>query len=810
MATLSLVAGFVSTNYFIRNIFMEITRDYNILVVDNQMGAVDRIIYRRLECWKSYVNQNNPVLISSLVSSNQEFGRLDNIEDYISRQDKSWQSSGKDEVTPFMSSLLSSPLALELKDRIDFYNKEYGYDIFPEAFVTNKYGAIVSASGKTTDYNQADEDWWQRSVQKGLYVSDIIFDESTNSNSLIISLRIDDGAGNFVGVFRTTYDSRDIFDVVKEIKTESKAKSLDAYLVTSDGRLIYSVSDGFGNLEIAPEVLKSFFEGEPHIKDKIAVLDGAKKFFVQGHSQGYKYFSGLGWSLIVSYDTDEVFSLLRVLNNNNFLTVGLIGIFIIILFFLISIYVLKPLGELNEDVLIIERGNLNHHSKIKSKDEIGDLARAFNSLVDSVKKSRSSIEKQVEEQTKDIRLKSQELRDQKDAMLNILEDVERQKSQLVALAEDLQKFRLAVAEASDHIVITDAEGIILYANKAVEEITGFSPSEVIGKKVGNKELWGGLMDKEFYVQLWKTIKFDKKPLKAEINNKRRNGELYTVSASITPIVDEVTDEVKFFVGIERDITKEKAIDKAKTEFVSLASHQLRTPLSTIRWYTEMVLAGDMGEINEKQRKYIEEIDNANGRMIDLVNALLNTSRIELGTFMIAPEPVDLKQVAQQALEEIQEKVQKKGLIIKEDSDPDIPITSLDPRLTHIILQNLLSNAAKYTLPGGTITWAIKMSDPAMAKLPKDKKYVLIKVSDTGVGIPPEAVDKIYSKLYRADNARSMDPDGTGLGLYLTKSIVDNAKGRIWFETEINKGTTFYVALPLSGMEERKGTKALSV
>ncbi|HRZ30504.1 MAG TPA: ATP-binding protein [Candidatus Paceibacterota bacterium] len=807
LAILGVGTGLFFTNYIIRDITVGIIGRYNVLVAENQMKAVDRIIYRRLERWESYTKSNKD-LITTLESSNQKFSQMPYLDSYIQTQDQAWQSAPRKEITPFMRSLIDTSLADGLRSRIEFYNKKYNYRIFPEFFITNKYGAIIAETAKTTDYNQADEDWWQETVEQGLYVGDVSYDESTKSDSLVLSIRIEDEQGNFLGVAKITYDIKDILDVVNEIKDRNQNKSVNAYLLDSHNKLIYSISDGFGALAVVPDPVLFFSKEHNEQGYKLYKSVGVDKLFAHGHSFGYSDFKGLGWSLIISYDTREVLSPLDELNYNNFLAVGLIGLFVVILLIFIYRLVLVPLKGLSNDALIIKSGNLDHYSSIKSKDEIGDLARAFNSMIDSVKRSRTEIDRKVEEQTREISNKARELEEQKIAILNILDDVEKQKVQVESLARDLQKFRLAVDDASDHIVITDSEGIILYANKAVEKITGFKNEEILGKKAGDGNTWGGLMEHSFYVKLWQIIKTDKKSFVGEINNRRKSGENYTVLASISPVLDQKTKEVKFFVGIERDITKEKQVDKAKTEFVSLASHQLRTPLSTIRWYVEMILSGDMGKVNDKQRKYIEEIDNANQRMIDLVNALLNTSRIELGTFTVEPELVDPKQIIRQALEELQEKVQKKNLIIKDDSDPNIPLLPLDPRLTHIIFQNLLSNATKYTLPGGSINWAVKLADPVMSRLPPDRKYILIKVADTGVGIPPEAIPRIYEKLYRADNVRNFDPDGTGLGLYLTKSIVDSVGGQIWFDSVVGRGTTFYVALLLAGMKKRVGSKML--
>lgn len=307
------------------------------------------------------------------------------------------------------------------------------------------------------------------------------------------------------------------------------------------------------------------------------------------------------------------------------------------------------------------------------------------------------------------------------------------------------------------------------------------------------------MDIDFYKKLWKRIKIDKQAIRSEINNRRKNGEAYVAMATISPILDKDNGEVKFFVGIERDVTKEKQVDKAKTEFVSLASHQLRTPLSAIGWYAEMLLDGDAGKINKEQKLYLEEIYRGNQRMVELVNALLNTSRLELGTFIIEPQETDLKFLAEDVIKEQQPSISAKKLLFKSSFAKNLPKIKVDPKLTRIVFQNLLSNAVKYTPEGGRVELSLNL----------EKTAISLSVKDTGYGIPKAQQDKIFEKLFRADNVKALDTEGTGLGLYLVKSIIEKSGGRISFESEEGRGTIFEVKIPLSGMKAKAGTKQLS-
>jgi len=285
-------------------------------------------------------------------------------------------------------------------------------------------------------------------------------------------------------------------------------------------------------------------------------------------------------------------------------------------------------------------------------------------------------------------------------------------------------FQSVVAHSTNMIIIFDVAERVLYANEAAEKMIGYKAREIIGRSAS--KLWGGLMDKEFYQKLWKTIKINKLPFKGEMICKRKSGEEFQLGATIIPLLNE-KKEIDYYVEIGQDITKEKEIDLAKTEFVSLASHQLRTPLSTIKWYTEMLLDGDAGKVNKEQKKYIKEIFYGNERMVELVNSLLNVSRIELGTFMVDPAPTSFKKVTDIALKELKFKVISKKLAVKRDYQKGLPLVNVDPKLIRIVIQNLLTNAVKYTPNGGKINVSIKT----------EGKNIVVKIADSGYGIPKE-------------------------------------------------------------------------
>ncbi len=390
-----------------------------------------------------------------------------------------------------------------------------------------------------------------------------------------------------------------------------------------------------------------------------------------------------------------------------------------------------------------------------------------------------------------------DFQDAKRAAQNVLEDLNSEKIKAENLAQDLKKFKLALDNSSEQVVITDAEGTVMYANAALEKITGYKPEEAVGKKSG--VLWKAPMPLEYYQKFWHTIKDEKKAFVGEIKNRRKNGELYTSMLNVSPVLDDA-GTILFFVGVERDITREKDADKAKSEFISLASHQMRTPLTAINWYAEMLLGGDAGKLNAKQRDYFKEIYTAGQHMNEIVKSFLHILRLETGTVVMNPIPLDLVDVIRVTMKESQLDTEKKRLHIVEHFQESLSPLKIDTELIHLILQNLISNAVKYTSENGEITVSLGSAAQGSIAAGKtaDEDSLLVSVRDTGIGITPADHDKIFTKFYRTENAKKVDPNGNGLGLYMTKIMTDIVGGIIWFDSEEGAGTTFYLLLPIEG------------
>lgn len=386
-------------------------------------------------------------------------------------------------------------------------------------------------------------------------------------------------------------------------------------------------------------------------------------------------------------------------------------------------------------------------------------------------------------------------KDSRLATLYLLEDLE-EEQKIASLAKAMDEALLE--SMGDGMISTDKEGVVNNMNRMAEKMLGVSRKELLGGKL--VEVLKMFDDKGNEIPSPKrpaTISLLKgKTISTVQYYRRRGGSVFPAAMIITPVI--LNKSIVGVIQVFRDVTNERSIDKAKTELIYLASHQLRTPLTAISWYTQLLQSKDNGHLNPKQTEFANEILSADKRMIALINSLLNVSRLEMGTFSIEPTMVDVIQLIRKTVRMFKFNIQRKNVDLAESYHPTTIPFMADTRLLGMMIQNIVSNAVKYTPSGGKI--AIKVN--------KVSNSLNITISDTGIGIPKNQQGKIFSKLFRADNASLMDPTGTGLGLYIVKEITSNSGGKIRFKSKEGKGTTFYLTYPLSGMVKHAGTKQI--
>jgi PAS domain S-box-containing protein len=333
-----------------------------------------------------------------------------------------------------------------------------------------------------------------------------------------------------------------------------------------------------------------------------------------------------------------------------------------------------------------------------------------------------------------------------------------------------------LASTTDAVLVTDPDDCILLVNPAAERAFGVTADTAVGQKVDQAGLAPAL------VQVLGEPLAPSGALTEEIP--LLDGR--TLYASVSAIFSADGERIGR-VAVMRDITHFKELDELKSEFVATVSHDLRAPLTFMRGYASMLpMAGDL---SDKQRDYIGRILHGVGQMSELIDALLDLGRIEAGVGL-EREPCHLGAILVEAVDGMRARAVAKGITLRLEQAEGAPVIAGDAALLRQVVTNLVDNAIKYTPSGGAVTVGFAIHE----------KQVMIRVADTGIGIAPDDQVRLFEKFYRIKRRDTMGVQGTGLGLAIVKSIVERHGGRVWVESELSKGSTFCVVLPLGEIE----------
>jgi two-component system sensor histidine kinase VicK len=664
---------------------------------------------------------------------------------------------------------------------------------------------IASTDSTEIGKDERDEDCFIKTMELHYgkaRINDILLSINfgTNQHTIIISSLLTDKVnGEKIGVI-VNYFSTEMIDRVLSGQyqvtlgaltgLEGRRETIDIYLVNKD-RLMISASRFFGD----DVFLKQVVNTEPIEKCLISQEEISGKWLdyrnvpVFGASMCLVNF--FNWTLMVEIDESEVIRPIIALRSVMF-GAGAVLVFIIVLIGLyFSRRITHPIRALSELTKEISRGNYSIKVPIKSKDELGALAYNFNTMAEAIKESK----KKIDDSLKLVKDQKKKVENQQNAILNILEDVEEEKNK--ATLEE-EKVSSILRNVGDGVFVVDSNRNIIVFNSKAEEISGFERLEVIGKRYDTilkfiDEKDETKINSRFIEEVINTGKNKGMPPNTILI--RKDGSKVPVADGAAPLKDGRGNVIGCIV-VFRDMTKEREVDRAKNEFISLASHQLRAPMTGIQWVVERFLKKETN-LSERGKDYLKDIHTSSIRLSELVDSLLNVARIEsAGGIAVVPEKLDLIKFFEDYIGELAPLLEKKNLTLEfKDCPKSLEIVS-DPRVLRNVLQSIVSNAIEYTPEGGSIYISVE----------KDNN-VVIKIKDTGIGIPANEQSKMFEKFHRAENAKVMKTGGTGLGLYIAKKAIEALGGKIDFTSQQDKGTTFRIEFPIE-VEAKGGGKEL--
>ncbi|MDO9399129.1 MAG: ATP-binding protein [bacterium] len=438
--------------------------------------------------------------------------------------------------------------------------------------------------------------------------------------------------------------------------------------------------------------------------------------------------------------------------------------------------ILKGIKDISDVLAKVAKGDFSVYCKSIENSSLNEIILGFNRMIFDLKEKELKSSKMSElrrVELKELKNKTKELEESRVALLNILEDVEEER---VKAEEEKNKTLAIIAHLTDGLLVFDNQNNLLLINPLAESLLQIKNIEIVDKSLEELALLA-----DFFKVLFKTLGREIK----EVSRQEIILRDLTLEISSAQIIFDKNKNGSLV--IIHDITREKAIEKTKSEFISIAAHQLRTPLSAIKWVIKMALDGDVGKLTEEQYELLNKGYLSNERVIRLVNDLLDVSRIEEGKFGFNFKKTYFQEVIDVVISNTESLVLKNHQELTIEKPEKLPQIYLDKERMIMVLQNILSNAIKYTPEYGKIKITIQV----------DKQFLYVKINDQGVGIPEKDQSKVFSKFFRAANVIKLETDGSGLGLFIAKNIIEEHEGKISFTSKEGIGTEVCFSIPIN-------------
>lgn len=399
---------------------------------------------------------------------------------------------------------------------------------------------------------------------------------------------------------------------------------------------------------------------------------------------------------------------------------------------------LKPMEYLISSIRKVKEGDLDQIISITTDDELGKLATEFNNMIKRLK--------QYEE------------------------------SQLGKIMDERNKTLSIVKSISDPLLVLNSDYKIILLNNAAEELFGIEEKNAV-----NKNFLLSVKDEKLFEEINSIV--DSNFVNNKIEQIKYSDKYYDVT--ISPI-ENYKSEISDILLVFHNITEFKELDQVKDDFISIISHEFKTPLTSIMMGTSIILEEKIGTINEKQKSTLLAIEEEGEKLTELVNELIELTKIESGKEVYNFKCCSMFGIVENTIKPLYNIASDKGVNLSHSVDEDLPCVYADPEKISWVLNNLITNALKYTDAGDDISISASI----------DNNMMQISVKDTGVGIPKEYKDKIFDKFFHTKNGDDFEIKGTGLGLAVVKEIVEAHGGKVWCESDLDVGSNFMFTLPI--------------
>ncbi len=461
-----------------------------------------------------------------------------------------------------------------------------------------------------------------------------------------------------------------------------------------------------------------------------------------------------GWTAVFKQDYSEVFKV-PLQNRNQLLYIFVITfIFTLIATFVLSRQIIRPLSKLKDAMAaMISQKSFATGVQIKTRDEIEDLGNSFNYMATNLQEAFQKLE------------------------------YDRQ-----LLESERNKLQLAVSNIDDAIAVVDMNRKIVFANKIFLDITGWGETEVLGKPISDIV---SIFEKNNSIS---EAKYCPVADGVHVGIVYRGNELRLSGKNdkesyVNISVGHVTDGAKVNIGAViafHDVTKDKELEEMKLDFVSMAAHELRTPLTSVRGYLSVLLDELRRKITPEQYSFLDKAFISSTQLAALVENLLSVARIEKQALQIQAQPTPWEPIVEETYSNfLPQAKERKVKLTYTKPTKKLPLVLVDKFRIGEVISNLVGNALNYTASGGSVDISLEVT----------ADEVITHVKDTGQGIPQAAIPKLFTKFFRVSGVLEQGSKGTGLGLYISKAIIDMHKGKIWVDSVVGKGSNFSFTVP---------------
>lgn len=625
-------------------------------------------------------------------------------------------------------------------------------------------------------------------IQGKTGISKVYFLESHPPLSLVdIFTPIMSAKGEVIGVIKVQTRLDRLWDLLSKVKLGQQGY---AYVVDDEGRLIAHPNSDLvlqaPNLT-SRELIKQLLAQPPgqSLRDILYINENSQQYI----STGVKI-SGFNWMVAVEQPTSEAYQPVANIRNSFIFTIILSLSILTLISLLISHHISSPIKALKQGAERLSAGELNARVNINTGDEIQELATSFNTMASQLTTVVTDLHSKIDllEQQRYQLDQNATLLLRRDLDLREMNDqLEDQKETAIS---ERNKLQLVLSGITDGVLAVDSQQKIILVNSAAEKIIGKLASSLIGVHLNDAlQLFnetGETLPMEAYCP----------PITADKSNNIKEFENLKLiqQTGQTKFVNLVTGKMRGGLGINlghiltfHDLTAEKELEKMKLDFVSMAAHELRTPLTTILGYLKFLQKEPtLTKLNSDENEYVENAFASALRLNKLIESLLVVSKIEQGNLNIHPHPTDLKQLIEKMLPEISGLTKTKNLEFKLKIPDQIPKVIGDEIPLEEVISNLVGNAVNYTTVG-SISINIEVGT----------ENVTLSVQDTGAGIPEHSLPHLFTKFFRAKGDLQAGPKGTGLGLYISKKIIDELHGEIGVHSQVSQGSTFFFSIPIA-------------